>query len=58
MILAIDIGNTHTDIGLADQNRVLKSTRVRTDEWGEKEVSERLRRFVGRRLIEDRKSVV
>ena len=52
MILAIDIGNTHTDIGLADQNRVLKSTRVRTDEWGEKEVSERLRRFVGRRLID------
>ena len=51
MILAIDIGNTHTDIGLTDQDRVLKSMRVRTDEWGEKEVAERLRRFVGRRLI-------
>jgi type III pantothenate kinase len=52
MILAIDIGNTHTDIGLADQDRVLKSTRVRTDEWGKKEVTDRLRRFVGRRVIQ------
>jgi len=33
MIALLDIGNTHTHIGLADARRVLRQTNVRTADW-------------------------
>ncbi len=48
MILLFDIGNTHTHLGLANSQRVLKQTNLRTADWFGGPVAEQVRRFAGR----------
>ena len=51
MILLIDIGNTHTHLGLGSGKKILKSANLKTADLvaGESEVA--FRRFVGRRIV-------
>lgn len=49
MILTIDIGNTHTDVGVGDEKRVVRAKKFRTDAWGEEEQQRRFLAFVRRR---------
>ena len=52
MILLFDIGNTHTHVGLANGNRVLRHINLPTPSWFDEGATPRLARFVGRhRLI-------
>ena len=37
MILLLDIGNTHTHIGLADKKSVVKQTNIPTRSWFERQ---------------------
>jgi type III pantothenate kinase len=48
MILLIDIGNTHTHMGLAAGGKVVKQTNVPTAEWFGGNAAGRTQRFVGR----------
>ena len=48
MVLLIDIGNTHTHLGLANQRRIVQQTNVSTAGWLEGAGESLLRRFVGR----------
>ena len=52
MILLIDIGNTHTHFGLANQNRVLKQTDILTSRWAGDTAVQGLKRFVGRAALD------
>ncbi|HZR16700.1 MAG TPA: type III pantothenate kinase [Verrucomicrobiae bacterium] len=52
MLLLIDIGNTHTHMGLASGGRILRQTDVLTAELAAGESLPRLRRFVGRTRLE------
>lgn len=52
MILLFDIGNTHTHVGLANDQRVLRQISVATSEWSGSETRKRVLRFVGARKIE------
>ncbi len=52
MILLVDIGNTHTHLGLAAGRRVLKQADVPTPAWFEKAAEVSLARFVGSRALE------
>ena len=51
MILLFDIGNTHTHVGLANNQRVLRQTDIPTDEWSGGEAQKRMARFAGARTI-------
>ena len=51
MILAIDIGNTHTDLGLGNLDRITRVTQVRTLEWRKPDVFAQVKNFVGKRHI-------
>jgi type III pantothenate kinase len=51
MLLLIDIGNTHTHLGLADGRRVLRQANVSTAAWSTGAVTTRLRRYVGRSRV-------
>ena len=48
MILLIDIGNTHTHLGLASQKRVRKQANIATALWFGSDAMRRMKRFVGR----------
>jgi type III pantothenate kinase len=48
MILLLDIGNTHTHVGLATQRRVVRHCDIPTRDWQSGKASRALRRFVGR----------
>ncbi len=52
MLLLLDIGNTHTHLGLADANGVLKQANIATAGWFEHKAEAALRRFVGRPMID------
>ena len=52
MVLLIDIGNTHTHIGLAGGDRVVRQTEVRTRDWWTGRAGRELGRWVGRCRIE------
>jgi len=52
MILLIDIGNTHTHAGLADQKRVVKQADLPTASWFDGEAAEWTKRFAGRKSPE------
>jgi type III pantothenate kinase len=49
MLLLIDIGNTHTHLGLADSRRVLRQVNVPTKDWFHGRAKSAAQRFVGRR---------
>jgi type III pantothenate kinase len=51
-ILLIDIGNTHTHLGLANQHRVLKQANVPTANWFGGDAAKQTRRFVGRATLD------
>jgi type III pantothenate kinase len=52
MVLLLDIGNTHTHLGLADSQRVLKQANVPTRDWLRGTATPHVRRFVGRAGVE------
>lgn len=52
MILLLDIGNTHTHLGLADEHGVQKQANLKTALWATDTASAPLRRFVGQAAIE------
>ncbi|HMP81519.1 MAG TPA: type III pantothenate kinase [Verrucomicrobiota bacterium] len=52
MILLLDIGNTHTHVGLANNRRVLRQTDIPTGAWFSDSAIAALRRFVGNAELE------
>lgn len=52
MILLLDIGNTHTHVGLANRRRVLRQMNIPTHEWLRGKATARVARFVGARGIQ------
>lgn len=51
MLLLLDIGNTHTHLGLASGNRVIKQTNLPTADWFLGPARRALSAFVGRRPV-------
>lgn len=47
MILCVDIGNTHTRVGIGDSRQILKSEYFDTVEWCSNEIAGMLRQFAG-----------
>src|SRR5437016_6569971 len=52
MILLIDIGNTHTHLGLANPKRVLDQANIPTAHWFGGAAAKRMKRFVGRAVLD------
>ena len=52
MVLLIDIGNTHTHIGLANHQRVVRQANIATSHWLGRSGERLAGRFVGRAVIE------
>ena len=50
MILLLDIGNTHTHLGLADERGVRKQTNVKTALWRSGDAAGPVLRFVGKEI--------
>jgi type III pantothenate kinase len=48
MVLLIDIGNTHTHLGLADRRRVIKQVNIPTAGWFGNTSGAKVKKFVGR----------
>ena len=51
MILLLDIGNTHTHLGLANRHRVLKQANIPTRAWFDKTAPNAIGRFAGGRAL-------
>ncbi|MDB6022559.1 MAG: Type pantothenate kinase [Pedosphaera sp.] len=51
MILLLDIGNTHTHLGLANQSRVVKQANMPTASWFKEGAGKLLSQFVGRAAV-------
>ena len=51
MILLIDIGNTHTHLGLGNQRRVLNQANIPTANWFGGAAAKRMKAFVGRAVL-------
>jgi type III pantothenate kinase len=47
MILLLDIGNTHTHLGMANTNRVVRQADIDTDDWFDASARRSLRKFIG-----------
>src|SRR5262245_28933045 len=52
MLLLLDIGNTHTHLGLADAKRVRRHRDIPTATWFEGSAARRLREFVSQSALE------
>ncbi len=52
MILLFDIGNTHTHLGLANRQRVVKQANILTRDWRRGSAEKQVRKFVGRKKLE------
>ena len=52
MVLLIDIGNTHTHLGLANRERVIRQKDIATAGWFRDEAVRLTKRFVGRRRVD------
>jgi type III pantothenate kinase len=52
MILLLDIGNTHTHVGLADERRVMKQANIPTLAWFGGSAAARIRNIAGKSRIE------
>ncbi len=46
MLLLLDIGNTHTHLGLANNRRILRQADIRTDEWAQGSAGGRIKKFL------------
>ena len=51
-LLLLDIGNTHTHVGLANASRVRRHADLPTADWFDGSAARRLRRFAGRTAID------
>ena len=51
MLLLLDIGNTHTHLGLANAKRVIRQVNIPTQAWFSREASSLVERFVGPRRL-------
>jgi type III pantothenate kinase len=51
LVLLLDIGNTHTHLGLANDNDVLKQADIPTSSWTQAKAMVRIERFVGPRQL-------
>jgi type III pantothenate kinase len=52
MVLLLDIGNTHTHLGLGDDRRVRRQTNIPTRSWLDGSATRCIRRFVGNTAID------
>ena len=52
MILLIDIGNTHTHLGLANEKRVLNQAKITTADWFGGAAAKIMKGFVGRAVLD------
>lgn len=52
VLLLLDIGNTHTHVGLAQAGRIRKRTDLETADWATAKAARLLKRFVGREALE------
>jgi len=52
MLLLLDIGNTHTHVGLADSNRVIRQQNLETAGWRNRVTPLRIKQFIGSRDIQ------
>src|SRR5216117_987165 len=52
MILLIDIGNTHTHVGLANQRQVFNQANILTAHWFGGAAAKRMKGFVGRAVLD------
>jgi type III pantothenate kinase len=52
MILLLDIGNTHTHLGLGNATRVLKQVNIPTAAWFEGGATKLISKFVGRSVLD------
>ena len=52
MILLFDIGNTHTHLGLANGQKVVRQTNIPTASWSDGTGRERFKQFIGKTSIE------
>jgi type III pantothenate kinase len=52
MILLLDIGNTHTHLGLATASRVSKQANVPTNDWFSGRATAHVRQFIGRAALD------
>jgi len=52
MILLLDIGNTHTHLGLANSNRVLRQTNIKTTSWFDGLARKEIEKFIGKKKID------
>jgi type III pantothenate kinase len=52
MILLLDLGNTNTHLGLADERRVLRQANIPTSSWFNGQAERLIARFVGGRQVE------
>jgi len=52
MILLLDIGNTHTHLGLADAGRIRKQVNIPTASWHNRTAGDRVKKFAGQRPID------
>ncbi len=51
MILLLDIGNTHTHLGLADTRRVTRLADIPTATWFDKRAAKQVAKFIGKRCV-------
>lgn len=51
MLLLLDIGNTHTHLGLADNTRVLKQANIETKGWFNRKAVSEVELFIGKRPV-------
>src|SRR5690242_416072 len=52
MKLLFDIGNTHTHLGLANYQRVIKQGNIPTQSWSDGKAARLVQRFVGKKYLE------
>lgn len=52
MLLLFDVGNTHTHLGLADNESVTKQINIPTAKWFDRSAAALIKRFVGRNKVE------
>jgi type III pantothenate kinase len=52
MILLLDIGNTHTHLGLGNATRVLRQANIATKMWLQGTALHAIRNFIGKRAVE------
>jgi len=51
MILLLDIGNTHTHLGLGNATRVIRQANIATKRWFDGAALDRVRHFIGKRPV-------